>query len=110
MMSIATFSELIACLHAAPLEEENWQRFLLCEYTQTASGYLLCQNKALSSPQILAGGGANFDPESLRLYNAHYAIYDPYVAPYNRNPRIGVIHGDELVPREQLKKTEFFHD
>lgn len=112
MISIATFSELVASLHAGPFEDESWQRFLtlLCESTQTASGVFLCHTHSDGSPQILAGGGLNFSQESYDLYNSQFAARDPYLVPFQRNPRAGVIDGDELLPREQLKKTEFFND
>ena len=40
MISIATFSELVANLHAGPFEDESWQRFLtlLCESTELQVG------------------------------------------------------------------------
>ena len=112
MISIATFSELVASLHAGPFEDESWRRFLtlLCECTQTASGVFLCHTHSDGSAQILAGGGLNFSPESYDLYNRHFAARDPYLAPVQRNHRAGVIDGDELLPREQLKETEFFND
>lgn len=111
-MISAPISELLAKLYAAPLEDANWQEFLtlLCESTETQIGYLVCHEKVVNITRLLAGGGVNFDPESLRVYNAHFTHCDPYTGPYNRNPRIGVIGGDELVPREQLQRTEFFND
>lgn len=112
MISTATLSELLASLHAAPLEEGNWQRFLslLCETTETSTGYLMSHEKASQNTLMMAGGGVSYDPESLRLYNAHFSRCDPYVGPYSTNPRVGIIEGEELISREQLKRTEFFND
>jgi hypothetical protein len=51
-----------------------------------------------------------FCQESYDLCNRHFASRDPHLAPFQRNPRAGVIDGDELLPRKQFKKTEFFND
>jgi hypothetical protein len=68
MASIQELSALLAALYAAPLEPEMWQVFLdrLCALTNTASSYMITINPEQGN-MTLAGGGLNFNPETLRL-------------------------------------------
>jgi DNA-binding CsgD family transcriptional regulator len=110
MISTVELSELLVDLYATPLQPEKWQIFFdrLCMLTNIASGIMVSVRP--EGNMILAGGGLNFDPEIVRLYNEHYGTKDPYTEPTMRNNRVGVIQGDELVSRPDLLKTELYND
>jgi DNA-binding CsgD family transcriptional regulator len=111
MISTEELSELLAALYSAPLQPEKWQVFFdhLARLTKTTSGYLITTSES-QGRKILAGGGLAFNPEVIRLYNEHYAPADPFAAPTFGNPRTAVFQGEELVSRNQLRKTEFYSD
>lgn len=111
MISAVELSTLLATLYAAPLQPDKWQVFFdrLCALTNVSSGYMMSVRPQLGS-SILAGGGLNFNPESLHLYNLHYHSKDPYLKPGMANRRIGVIHGDELVSRPHLLRSELYNE
>jgi DNA-binding CsgD family transcriptional regulator len=111
MASIKELSGLLAALYAAPLEPEMWQVFLdrLCALTNTASSYMVTVDPEQGNV-TLAGGGLNFNPETLRLYNEHYGANDPYAAPAMAKPRVGVIQAEELVSRPDLFRSELYNE
>ncbi len=111
MISTEHLSELLANLYAAPLEPQKWQSFLdrLCALTNTASSYMVAVHPEQGNVS-LAGGGLNFNPETLRLYNQHYGANDPYAGPATATPRIGVIQAEELVSRSDLFRSELYND
>lgn len=111
MISIAELSALLTTLYAAPLEPGKWRIFLdrLCSLTNTASGYMV-SIRPTEGNVLLGGGGLNFNPEILRLYNEHYGACDPYVKPVTLEPRIGIIPGEELVPHSELLQSELYND
>lgn len=111
MASIKELSALLAALYAAPLEPEMWQVFLdrLCAVTNTASSYMVTIDPEQGNV-TLAGGGLNFNPETLRLYNEHYGANDPYAAPAMAKPRVGVIQAEELVSRPDLFRSELYNE
>ncbi len=105
------FSLLLQSLYAAPLEPENWQVFFsrLCVATNTDTGYLLTSDPERGNT-LIAGGGMNFNPEVLTRYNEHYCGDDPYQAPFEAGPRVGVIDGEDLVRHEELVKTQIWNE
>jgi len=111
MISTKELSALLATLYAAPLEPENWQVFFdhLCTLTDTSSGYMVSVRPEAGNV-LLAGGGLNFDLETLHLYNEHYGANDPYTAPVMANPRVGIIPGEELVNRSDLVRSELYNE
>lgn len=110
MISTKDLSALLATLYAAPLEPENWQVFFdhLCALTNTASGYMVSVRPR--GNELLAGGGLNFEPEILSLYNEHYAAGDPYTEPATANRTGGIISGEALVRRYDLLRSELYND
>ena len=72
-------------------------------------GYLVASHP-MEGNTLLAGGGLNFDPEVLRLYNEHYGANDPYRAPMITKPRVGLITGEELVDRTTLVRSELYNE
>ena len=58
MVSLDTFSELLQILYSAPLQGEQWQRFLtrVCEYTGSSLGVFIAADTG-SGLAVLAAGG-----------------------------------------------------
>jgi DNA-binding CsgD family transcriptional regulator len=110
MISTEELSELLATLYAAPLQPEKWQFFFdqLSQLTKISSGYFISGSQ--SGYEVLAGGGFAWNQEAMRIMNERYVLADPFGPPFFRNPRIGVIPGEELVSQHQLLKTEFYND
>jgi DNA-binding CsgD family transcriptional regulator/PAS domain-containing protein len=111
VISTVELSDLLADLYAAPLQQEKWQAFLdrLCALTNVASSYMVAIHPEQGNV-TLAGGGLDFNPETLRLYNQHYGANDPYAGPATANPRVGLIQAEELVSRSDLYRTELYNE
>ena len=111
MISTEELSELLATLYSAPLEPQKWQSFLdrLCCLTNTASSYMLGVHPEYGNV-TLAGGGLDFNPETMRLYNEHYGASDPYAAPALAKPRVGIVQAEELVSRANLHRSELYNE
>jgi DNA-binding CsgD family transcriptional regulator len=102
---------LLPLLYSAPIETSNWQTFLdrLAEMAEISNGYLVSSSSERGNV-CLAGGGANYDPEAIALYNNQYGATDPFRAGFLANPRVGVIEGNELVRQRDLVKTEVWNE
>jgi len=103
--------DLLPLLYAAPVEPSKWQTFLdrLCQLAEIRAGYVVS-----STPQsgnvCLAGGGADYDPAPMELYNHHYGAKDPFRAGFLKKWKAGVIDGEELVRKTDLVKTEMWNE
>ncbi len=104
-------SSLLAELYAAPLQPEKWHPFFtrLCELTECKLGVFLSADRN-GENRVLAGGGVEFEPQPLVLYNSHYGAMDPFAAPAIQRGVTGLVSGDELVAREELVAGEFYND
>ena len=107
MISVESFSELLAVLYSAPLQPERWERFLnlLCDHTMSRSSFLLCADSR-AGLSIRSQGGLPFPETSLNAYAARYAKTDPFLLPLVRSGRTGVIDCEELLPREELMQSD----
>lgn len=111
MISTEEYSRLLATLYAAPLEPDKWQVFFnqLSCHLKVSTGILIPITNGVE-PSVLAGGGLAFDPEVPKTYNDFYLDNDPFRAPVFQKPRVAVVRGEELVPQDCLRKTEFYND
>lgn len=111
MISLEAYSDLLATLHAAPLEDEHWQRFLgqLCDFTESLYGIFTSNDSALDR-RILAHSGMPAFAEAHRTYNQSFRHRDPFREKFLRSPRVGVIDGDELYPHRELIKTDLYRE
>jgi len=100
-VSTRSYSKLLETLYAAPLDESQWQVFLsgLCDMTYAKVGFLICSHSALGT-LTLASGGWPIPPEVDRTYQEGHRYSDPVRRSLMRNPRVGVIEVDELIPHE----------
>jgi DNA-binding CsgD family transcriptional regulator/PAS domain-containing protein len=111
MISTRAFSELLATLYAAPLDEPQWQVFLtqLCEITSSRIGFFLRNDSTLGN-RTLASGGMPVPAQVQQSFKAAHNYSDPFRQALLRNPRIGVIEGEELFPHHEFVETELYRD
>ena len=111
MVSNDLYSRLLATLYAAPLDNAHWQRFLqqLCDVTESDVGFFLV-NESSRGIKMLALAGPEAALTSQESYNKSYAYKDPFRESFMRNPRIGLIEGSDLVPHEELVKTDLYRE
>lgn len=109
MLSTVEMSELLLDLYAAPLQPERWQMFLerLCVLMQSKMGVFVTSDSR--GNYTLAGGGLDYDPEPVRLYNTHYGSQDPWAEPCFEHGYPDVLEGEALVRRDALVSTEFYN-
>lgn len=111
MISTQAYSELLEVLYAAPLDETQWQRFLthLCEITGSSLGFFLRNDSALGN-RTLASGGGPVPSQVEQGFRAAHNYSDPFRRALLRNPRIGVIEGEEIVPHDEFVATSLYRD
>ena len=111
MISLETYSELLATLHSAPLEEDHWRQFLvqLCDFTESLYG-IFSSNDSTQAKRILAHSGMPAFAEAHRTYNQSFRHRDPFRQQFLRQPRVGVFEGVELCPDRELVKTEMYRE
>ena len=109
MASIEAFSELLEVLYSAPLDQEQWQRFLtlVCKHTHGKTWYFLCADCCLGL-LVRALGGTPHDAKFTAHYNQQYASSDFYRGSLIRNGRTRVFHGNDVFPDEGLLQTTLY--
>jgi DNA-binding CsgD family transcriptional regulator len=112
MISPEAFSELLEVLYSAPLEDEQWERFLvlLSKRTQSNLAVFLCADSRLGVSCRAQGGSRPGDRVDVLAYNQRYVGTDPFRAPCFRNPSPRIVQGDDLLPDEGLLKTDLYRD
>jgi DNA-binding CsgD family transcriptional regulator/PAS domain-containing protein len=106
MLPAHLFSELLQTLYAATLDEAQWPVFLsqLCQLTDSRVALFLLNDSTLGNRTLAAGGVAI--PEKVeRRYKEQYSYTDPYRQAFMRNPRVGIIEGEDLVPEQKLLES-----
>jgi DNA-binding CsgD family transcriptional regulator/PAS domain-containing protein len=111
MIPLQHFSDLLEALYSAPLDQEQWQRFLtlLCNYTKSKTGVFFCADTHRGIT-IRALGGSRQDIDIVTVYNERYGNSDPFRAALIRNARIGVFQGDDILPNEGLLQTDMYRE
>ena len=113
MVSLDAFSELLQILYSAPLQGEQWQRFLtrVCEYTGSSLGVFIAADTG-SGLAILAAGGTRDNSVTVSAYNRQYAQRDPFrtavVHRCRANNPVGVYAEHELIHEEAFLQTEIY--
>ncbi|WP_037281995.1 helix-turn-helix transcriptional regulator [Rubellimicrobium mesophilum] len=64
----------------------------------------------LSIRQSITDAFAGYSPECIESYGAHYAVTNPYHATWDALPAGRVVHSAELIPEEELLRTEYWND
>ena len=111
MISLEGYSELLATLYAAPLDEQRWQQFLaqICDLTESIYG-IFTSNDSMLQRRILAHSGMPSFAEAYRTYNESFRNRDPFREGFLRQPRVGIIDGNELCPHHELVKTDLYRE
>jgi DNA-binding CsgD family transcriptional regulator/PAS domain-containing protein len=111
MISLQAYSDLLGTLHSAPLDDEHWQQFLIqiCGFTESIYG-IFTSNDSTLSKRILAHSGMPMFAEAHRTYNQSFRHKDPFRERFLRNPRVGVIEGNDLYPHQELVKTDIYRE
>jgi DNA-binding CsgD family transcriptional regulator len=113
MVSLGAFSGLLQVLYSAPLEQEQWQRFLarVCECTQSSLGVFIAADTG-SGLAVLASGGTRDHSATVSSYNRQYAQSDPFRPAIVHRCRAskpeGVYTEDQLIPEETFLRTELY--
>lgn len=112
MVSLESFSELLEVLYSAPLDDEQWQRFLvlLSQHTQSVLSVFLCADSRSGVSCRAQGGSTPEKRVDVLAYNKQYVGSDPFRAPCFRNPEPRIVQGDELLPNEGLLRTDLYRD
>ena len=110
MVSLEEFSELLEVLYSAPLQQEQWERFLtlVSKHTEAQNGAFLCANHRLGLSVFAQGGSSLLDGVDLLTYKEKFAPSDPFRAPVLRMGRPGVVRDEDLLPNEGLLKTDMY--
>jgi DNA-binding CsgD family transcriptional regulator/PAS domain-containing protein len=110
MVSLEAFSELLEVLYSAPLQQEQWERFLVLVSRHTESEYaaFLCANSRLGLSVFAQGGSSILDGVDMLAYKERFAPSDPFRAPVLQIGRPAVVQGEDLLPNEALLKTDLY--
>jgi DNA-binding CsgD family transcriptional regulator len=111
MISTKAYSELLATLYSAPLDEPQWQVFLtqLCEVTHSRIAFFLRNDSTLGN-RTLASGGMPVPAQVQQSFKAAHHYSDPFRQALLRRPRLGVIEGEELFPHKEFVETQLHRD
>jgi DNA-binding CsgD family transcriptional regulator len=111
MISLEAYSELLEVLYTAPLDQEQWQRFLtlVCKHTESKNGLFFCADSRRGLT-VRAMGGSQQDVDVATEYNERYGNSDPFRVALIRNARVGVFQGEDLLPGEGLLRTTMYRE
>ncbi|TRB06981.1 helix-turn-helix transcriptional regulator [Agrobacterium tumefaciens] len=102
--------DLIDLIYAALLGEASWQQFLDRLSENAPDGRTILFSMNTREPDDYVGMTSKFDLPELESYAAHYINTNPWLEHCAlRQVGLGVF-SDQIVPRKQLVKTEFFND
>jgi DNA-binding CsgD family transcriptional regulator len=106
-------SALIALIYDSALDAAAWPRFLDAFANATGATSAALLHHDVSDPRGAVSASIGISPESLRLYAQHFGEVDPWVATARAKGTLlpGIVHvGEELVPRSELVRTEYYND
>ena len=109
MISVEEFSQLLTVLYSAPLNPEQWPKFLdlLCQHTGSRTSFLMCADSR-QTLSIRAQGGFAPDPTVLSTYAAEYSGSDPFRLPSISLGSTGVLDCEKLLTRNALEASDFY--
>jgi DNA-binding CsgD family transcriptional regulator len=110
MQKIPDCYELIDLIYGAAYGENSWQAFLDRSRRILPNGQAVLFYHDQSQGRGATSIGAGFDASMLEKYAAYYSQVNPWM-PHARLRRLGhVTQADELLPRQNLNKTEYYAD
>ncbi|MDH0910482.1 LuxR C-terminal-related transcriptional regulator [Rhizobium pusense] len=103
-------AELIDLIYAALLGESSWQHFLDRLSDNAPDGRTILFSMNTREPEDYVGMTSKFSLAELKSYSAHYINTNPWLE-HCAVRKIGLgVFSDQIVPWQQLIKTEFFND
>jgi DNA-binding CsgD family transcriptional regulator/PAS domain-containing protein len=112
MVSAEALSRLLYTLYAAPTSPELWPTFLqeFIGRVGVPGGCIVYHDTNQQQSSLTAYVG--LDPTANSLYERYYCKKDEWaIAALQKPTKPGeLIYGDELCPRRQLRRTEFYND
>jgi len=105
-----TDSELIDLIYAAMLGEASWQQFLDALSANAPQGRTIFFSHNVERIDDVLAMTSNFEGPELDAYASHYVHTNPWLE-HCAVRAVGLgVHSDEMVPRPQLMRSEFFND
>lgn len=102
--------ELIDLIYAALLGEATWSDFLDRLSDNAPDGRTILFSHNMSQPDEYLAMTSRFEGPELESYAAHYVNTNPWLI-HCAVRKVGLgIYSDEIIPVEQLHKTEFYSD
>lgn len=102
--------ELIDLIYAALLGESTWQRFLdgLANSAPSGKTVMVMHDNNIDNGYIPLASGIS--KHTLTNYNGYFSHVNPFMKPASVRPTgVGYID-EELVPKHEIERTEFFND
>lgn len=102
--------DLIDLIYTALLGEASWQQFLDRLSGNAPDGRTILFSMNTREPDDYVGMTSKFDLSELESYAAYYINTNPWLEHCGRRS-VGLgVFSDQIVPRTQLVRTEFFND
>lgn len=103
-------SELVDRLYAALFSEARWQGFVTrsCDLMPNGKSALFFHDKDSGAGALALTAG--LDDTMVAKFNDYYHRVNPWVDHAMKRPLGKVMQADEMLPREDLKRTEYFQD
>lgn len=108
--SIERVSRLIEQVYLAGLDRSRWQGFvdqLAASYPGTGVSLLGHDAQSREDLGVVTSGHA---PEFIDSFQRHYASINPWFPDLARMPVGTVLNSDFVLPRDDVRRTEFYHD
>jgi DNA-binding CsgD family transcriptional regulator len=109
-ISIDRINNLIERVYAAGLERAPWQGFVdsLAEAYPGAGISLIGHD--LDGRRDLGVVAAGYDPAAIESFERYYGAINPWSAALAAAPTGVALRSDDMFPRHQLRRTEFYSD
>lgn len=110
MITLEAFSELLLTLYSAPLDQQQWQKFLLLVTAHTQSKYGIFLSADVRNGLLaLAVSHPDFAAAAAK-YNQQFAQSDPFRHPAIKMGKVGVYTDEQLLPNNGITRTPLYID
>jgi DNA-binding CsgD family transcriptional regulator len=111
-LDAGTLSELTTLIYDAAADSALWSTFLdrFSAVFECPAADLLVQSRESDGLTATLPASVGFDESAVRAYEEHFSLVDPHREPGLEMPSGWVGVSTELVPDEDLLRSEYFHD